>query len=149
MSTTSAVWYSVELEPVTCGSCGMPFGLPASFVRSRRDDGGSFYCPNGHHISWTAAKEADQLRNELRIQREATERAQQRARENDERAARERRRAWGFKGQLTRVKNRIGHGVCPCCNRSFQNLARHMEKQHPAWAPDAEAADTPKRNEEE
>lgn len=35
------------------------------------------------------------------------------------------------KGQNTRLKNRIAAGVCPCCNRSFQNVARHMAGQHP------------------
>lgn len=35
-----------------------------------------------------------------------------------------------LKAQTTRVKN----GVCPCCNRSFQNLKRHMNTKHPNWS---------------
>jgi hypothetical protein len=40
---------------------------------------------------------------------------------------------------VTKIKNRVGHGVCPCCTRSFQNLARHMASEHPTFA--AEAAE--------
>jgi rubrerythrin len=34
-----------------------------------------------------------------------------------------------FKAQSERVKN----GVCPCCNRTFQNLMAHMKTKHPGW----------------
>lgn len=37
------------------------------------------------------------------------------------------------RGQVTRIKNRVGNGVCPCCNRSFGNLHRHMQTKHPGW----------------
>lgn len=36
-----------------------------------------------------------------------------------------------MKGVATRLKNRAAHGVCPCCNRTFQQLARHMSAKHP------------------
>lgn len=38
------------------------------------------------------------------------------------------------RGQTTKLKNRIAKGVCPCCQRSFQNLKRHMESQHPDFS---------------
>jgi hypothetical protein len=28
-------------------------------------------------------------------------------------------------------KERVSAGVCPCCTRTFQNLAQHMANQHP------------------
>ena len=30
-----------------------------------------------------------------------------------------------------RIEKRIHAGVCPCCNRSFPNLQRHMAAKHP------------------
>lgn len=39
-----------------------------------------------------------------------------------------------YKGQVTKVKNRVSKGVCPCCNRYFKNLHRHMENKHPDYA---------------
>jgi hypothetical protein len=32
---------------------------------------------------------------------------------------------------VTRLKNRAAAGLCTCCNRSFQNLRKHMEIKHP------------------
>ncbi len=43
------------------------------------------------------------------------------------------------RGVVTRIKNRVGHGVCPCCNRTFGDLYRHMSTKHPGYA--AEAAE--------
>lgn len=37
------------------------------------------------------------------------------------------------KGLLTRMKNRVGNGVCPCCNRHFKNLQGHMKTKHPEF----------------
>jgi hypothetical protein len=38
------------------------------------------------------------------------------------------------KGVTTRIKRRVANGVCPCCKRTFQDLARHMAGQHPRYA---------------
>lgn len=37
------------------------------------------------------------------------------------------------KGRLTKTKKRIANGVCPCCNRHFVNLERHMTGKHPDY----------------
>lgn len=29
--------------------------------------------------------------------------------------------------------HRVGAGVCPCCKRTFQQLARHMKCKHPKY----------------
>jgi Fe-S oxidoreductase len=36
-----------------------------------------------------------------------------------------------IKNDRDRIKTRVANGVCPHCNRTFQNLARHMASQHP------------------
>ena len=33
-----------------------------------------------------------------------------------------------------RELQRVEHGVCPCCKRSFSALARHMATKHPEYA---------------
>ncbi len=35
---------------------------------------------------------------------------------------------------MTKVKKRAANGVCPCCNRTFSDLARHMKAKHPDFA---------------
>lgn len=37
------------------------------------------------------------------------------------------------RGQLTKLKRRVSNGVCPCCNRSFADLHRHMTEKHPDY----------------
>ncbi len=48
---------------------------------------------------------------------------------NNNAAHAERSRA-AARGQVTKLKNRIKAGVCPFCNRQFQNLKKHMESKH-------------------
>ena len=35
-----------------------------------------------------------------------------------------------MKDKLARKLKRVGRGVCPECNRTFQNLASHMACKH-------------------
>jgi len=88
----------------------------------------------GHQWVYKKTK-AEKLKEELKAEREsrARERAsndQYEARLRDERDS-YKNKARAQKAAKTRLKNRVAAGVCPCCNRTFQNLARHMDHQHP------------------
>lgn len=119
---------STQLYVQSCCSCGVTFGMPNDMDDQRRKDGKSFYCPNGHSQSYS---ETDGKR--LKLERERTARLT--AQLDQQRAAREaaERRASALRGQVTKIKRRIGKGVCPCCNRSFSALAEHMRTQHPEF----------------
>lgn len=137
---------SVKMQNLTteiCPSCGILFAWPAEFHDAVRKSGGRHkgYCPNGHVIQW-AKSEADLVRDELAQERHLRQRAEQNvaywqddAREARERAERERRRANGYKGHATRITKRAKAGVCPCCNRTFKQLAAHMANKHPEFTP--------------
>ena len=58
-----------------------------------------------------------------KLRRERDQLKQQLAYKDDEIAAKGK--------QLTRLQKRIHAGVCPCCNRTFTNVARHMKTKHP------------------
>lgn len=122
--------YSDTLTVIDCCSCGMPFGVPTNWEQKRRADGGGFYCPNGHDLIF---RESDVKRLERELaaanQKIASERAR-RLSTQDQLEATERSRS-AVKGQLTKVKNRIQKGVCPHCNRHFENVQRHMASKHP------------------
>lgn len=120
---------STQLYVQSCINCGVTFGMPDDMDTERRKDGRTFYCPNGHHMSYT---ETDALR--LKKERERTARLT--AQLDQQRAAREsaERRASAARGQVTKIKRRVGKGVCPCCNRSFSALADHMRTEHPEFA---------------
>ena len=110
-------------EEITCSECGITFGVPDAWIRDKRDNGNAFYCPNGHPRVFRKST-ADTLREELSAER------QRKARMQDElRAAQDSlRRA---RDAAVRLQKRTAAGVCPCCNRTFVQLARHMKSKHP------------------
>ncbi len=125
--------YSTTLDVISCGDCEIPFALPSSLHRSRKQDGGSFWCPNGHKIGYSESENA-RLRKELKAkerQRKFLDGALTHARDQQQAAERS---AAARKGVITRLKNRAAAGICPCCNRHFANVERHMTSQHPGYA---------------
>ena len=119
----------------TCCKCHIQFQVSREHSRQLRISGEDFWCPNGHMQHYkTGETEADKLRRELA-------RAKQREAQLDDavrlaRAQKEaaQRAAAAHKGHVTRIKRRVSAGVCPCCNRTFENLARHMKAKHPDYA---------------
>lgn len=121
-----------DLVKVRCGACGCAFGLTQFLYNKRREDKETFYCPNGHPRAFVES-EADKLRRERdRLAQQIAYRDDQIKRQCELREAAERRLS-ATRGVVTRIRNRIGNGVCPCCNRTFHNLARHMSTQHPQF----------------
>jgi hypothetical protein len=118
--------FNQHLQTETCPICGIVFAVPAYFRATRQQDKKHFYCPNGHSQSYTES-EADRLRQQLEQQRKSTEWQKSRAQSLE-------RSLVAQKGQVTKLKNRIARGVCPCCKRSFSDLHRHMTSKHPDFA---------------
>lgn len=116
---------------IVCCSCGIAFGVPSAFERGKRDNKDTFYCPNGHSLSFKESP-ADILRRER-------DRLKQQLAYKDDRITSLEREKTAQKGQITKLKNRASNGVCPCCTRSFTNLRRHMASKHPQFV--AEAAE--------
>jgi len=123
----STINVGVTLVTEECFSCGVMFAFP-DHLREKlmANHSLSFYCPNGHQQHYTGKTEADK-------QRERAERVERRLANRDEdlRSAIASNRA--MRGQVTKLKKRVANGVCPCCNRSFANLERHMSGQHPEF----------------
>lgn len=128
---TYTITQDVTLVTHECGSCGVLFAMPVKLKEEcLRDQSRSFYCPNGHGRHFVGKTEEQRLREQL-DRTLARERAAR-----DQLEAAERSRA-ALKGVVTKTKKRVGNGVCPCCNRTFQNLARHMGTKHPDYATEA------------
>jgi hypothetical protein len=136
-----------EFVPETCFKCGVVFGMPRVLYNTCRRDRQGFYCPNGHGQAY-AISEADELRAKLQKQEQATaaakadaERERRWRLESREEARTLERRLAAQRGVATRMKNRVANGVCPCCNRSFTNLRRHMEAKHKGFVAEEVQAD--------
>lgn len=129
---------SSRLETTECVECGMSFAAPAHWLRNKRNAGGGFFCPAGHSLRFTAS-ENDRLRKQVARLEEEKKRESERAARNWEAKEAADRRASAIKGALTKTKKRVGVGVCPCCNRTFKQLAAHMTTKHPDYR-DAEVS---------
>lgn len=123
---------TVHLKWTGCIVCGVPIAMPSQMYDERLRDHRYFYCPNGHRQYFSGKSEEQRLRERLAWSESARERLRM------ERDAEARSRA-AVKGHLTRIKKRIAAGVCPCCNRTFSDVARHMAGQHPDYVADLKA----------
>lgn len=126
---------------IVCGGCGVLHWMSAEYVALRRRDHKTWYCPNGCPRAYLGKSPEEKLRDDLAQAEKRIQTAQQQEARLYERIDEERRRTAAQKGQVTRLKNRAAAGVCPCCNRTFQNLARHMAGQHPQFRADEVAPD--------
>lgn len=141
MSTiTRGITVSATAELITeeCCCCGVLFAMPVELKRQCRDQPGpggkSFYCPNGHSQHYTGKSKAQVERERGDRLARWLEAANARATsEYDQRQAAERSNR-ALRAVNTRTRKRIAAGLCPCCRRTFQDLAKHMAGQHPDYA---------------
>ena len=108
-----------------CKTCGIQYQVPEIFMTGKHESGDWWYCPNGHRWHY-AETNADKERRRA----ECAEQELARVLEQRNKA---RRSLTAQKGVNTRLRKRVSAGVCPCCNRSFQNLRRHMANKHPDY----------------
>lgn len=112
----------------------IPDALYEAAQRSRGANGIRFYCAYGHSQYFCIGESEEQkLRRERdRLTQRVAEKDDEIKRQRDLREATERQLS-AQRGIVTRIKNRVGKGVCPCCNRFFSNLSRHMSGEHPDY----------------
>lgn len=117
---------------IACCECGMRFSMPKSMNDWYREDARRwFYCPKGHRQHYGGGEsDIDAMRRERDRLKQQAARLEDERRQASELAASAMRSASAYKGAATRMKNRAKAGVCPCCNRTFQDLARHMATKH-------------------
>lgn len=120
-----------NLTVLECGVCGCLHGIPAAWERMAEKAGHheyDWYCPQGHKIGYGGSSDLEKARKRAE---EAERRVQA---ERDLRQDTE-RRLIAQRGETTKARKRAAAAVCPCCNRTFQQLARHMKTKHPDYDP--------------
>lgn len=120
---TAKINTEVDLTVKQCPVCYVHYAIPQMMENRKQENGGNWYCPNGDSLIFTKTK-AQKLEAELAKEKENVEYWMNRKDEVD-------RELKAKKGELTKLKNRVISGVCPCCQRSFVNLQRHMKTKHP------------------
>ena len=116
---------------IECGSCFYRFGMSQKQYDVRKTDHKTWWCPAcgcQRHFTGMSAEEKLRQENARLLQRMAQKddeiKYQREKREENYRSK------VALRGVITRTKKRISGGACPCCNRTFQNLARHMTTKH-------------------
>ncbi len=120
---------NTQLKEMQCGTCAVWHAIPEVMFNSCLEEGGFWYCPNGHQRGYSEGSLIRQLEKEKK-RREWAEKNAKAERSNAQES--ERRRV-AQKAATTRLKNRAKAGVCPCCNRTFKQLAAHMVAKHPEF----------------
>lgn len=118
---------TITLEKQECGKCGGIFALSNRFLTHARENKGGFHCPYcATPWSWSESNE-DRLRKQLDAKEREVTAAKSEAMK--ERVLKE--QAIAATAAKEKQIQRVHKGVCPCCNRSFTNLRRHMATKHP------------------
>ena len=117
--TQVAIAHSVVLQDCECIVCGVVFAFTDYFYNERKKDHINFYCPNGHSQHYTQESEAEKNARLLREEQRRHQRTLIRANEAER--------------EVKRLCYRAKNGVCPCCKRTFRQLAAHMKKKHPNY----------------
>jgi len=121
--------YSIDHETkiavLSCYKCGLIFGMPEELRDTLLKNGETFYCPNGHpqHFAESLAEKLKRKDKALKAERRYSNNLYEEKEEF-------RRRMIGQKIQKTKTLNRIKNGVCPHCNKHFENLHEHMKTEH-------------------
>lgn len=133
---SQTMYFSEQFAVEHCCACGGAFAVPLEFQKRCISTKRTFYCPVGHGQSYKGESDKD------KAQRLAGQLDQERTRLQQERQARisaEHAKDYAIRSRkavstrLKKVKHRVAHGVCPCCNRTFKQLAAHMAGQHPGY----------------
>lgn len=98
----------------------MEHAIPQVMFDSCKREGGFWHCPNGHSRGWAEGSDKIEM-NKMRRERDLA--VQEQARLAEEATTKER--------EIIRLKKRSAAGICPCCTRTFTNMARHMKTKHP------------------
>lgn len=115
---------TISMVTVQCCNCGVVFGIPSDLNDRFRDDPDKyFYCPSGHRQHYSESREV-KLRKEaeaklLRTQNELSQTVTAKIQLESE------------LNKTQRKLKRVHNGTCPCCKRSFKDLAAHMLNKHP------------------
>jgi predicted RNA-binding Zn-ribbon protein involved in translation (DUF1610 family) len=113
---------TVEFELVTCANCKVGFMLTSKHVELLRKSHNTFYCPNGHHLSYgktTCEVDKEKLEKDLANQKHWVERLS----ENNTELMAER---WQLKKQVLEMRKT----ACPTCGKKVIDIKKHIKKYH-------------------
>lgn len=140
--TTATIVLTLVKE--SCIYCHAIFGLEKEHHDQLTQHKGSFWCPSCRgEMSYGGETEAQKhfrarKAAEDQLARERAAFDQERAKLKEQIVAKESQRR-AEKAAKTRLRKRAAVGVCPCCKRTFKQLASHIAYKHPGFVAEAKA----------
>jgi hypothetical protein len=121
----------VTLTAIHCGCCGGTYAINERYRERKQETGEGWHCPYCK-CSW-GYKEGEnaRLKRELEAAKNQEVAEQQRHDQTKTHLRETEIQLRAQKGQVTKIKNRVAKGTCPCCRRSFKDMAKHMKTEHP------------------
>ena len=128
-----------------CYKCRCEMWIPQNLEQAaRRSSKIEFFCAYGHgQIFAEGESEETKLRRERDRLVQQAARLEDEKRRAEEEASLARVRAEKAEKATKSLKKRTSAGTCPCCNRTFGNMAEHMKHQHPEFVADSGAKVVP------
>ena len=123
---------TTELNLVECGRCGAAIALSKQMERTFRDTHQNFYCPAGHSQHYPAKTATDRLADELKASEWKRERDQ-------DKIADLLKKLYELSEENKRIERQARASVCPECDGSFVELARHQRRVHEPQTAEARA----------
>ena len=127
MADLATVYRTVDLTSIHCGGCAGTYAINERFRQECHTQGKFWHCPYCDTLWGYGEGELARVKRQLEEQRKLKdqERLWREKAEHQTRAVR---------GVVTKLKKRAANGICPCCKRTFAQLARHMATKHPEYA---------------
>lgn len=136
MSNLAKVSFEVVLTSIHCGECGGTYAINERYREQQYKKGGCWTCPYCK-TGWGYSdnNENSRLKKQVEELEQRKTAALARANEAEARAKALSTQLKGTKTKLTNHRARSKVGVCPCCSRTFKQLAAHMANKHPEFTP--------------
>lgn len=123
--------YIGVLQVITCGGCGVVYGLDVEFYNKKKEDHTGFNCPNGCSRYFSGESDKDKLQREISSLQNRISIHQNIINNKNHQIQQLNYSVRAQKAAKTKILNRVKNGVCPCCNRTFKDLQNHFKTKHP------------------
>lgn len=126
----ATITYTGRLITTSCW-CGIQLAIPEDLYDYANRKKHSIHCPLGHKFIYS-----NTLQDELETAQAKLDETRRSLTAAHDLLRHEERSHAATRGHVTRKKKqleRVSAGVCPCCNRSFSDLRRHMRSKHPEF----------------
>jgi hypothetical protein len=128
----------VELVTMTCGECGVIYGMCRTQYDHCKAHGTGFFCTHGHSRIFRESDVQRLTRELAKKDQQLAAKVQEIATTREERDKAQ-RSVTAQKAVVTRLKNKAARGECPCCGKLFADLHEHMKAEHPDFEQQPEA----------